>query len=328
MTANRDITAYALPDSKSACTTQSQHLSPVSCPHTSVLSLQSGDYEGYSDEWKNIVQQATLAAENNHTLIIAGEAGTGKASLAQAIHQHSNRKDKPLVFTDTRQDIALLAQVLEAASGGTLIVRHDGQAPASFIRGVERLYKTFTAPHTRLILCWKLPGKEALQTLSGSEQTLVIPPLRQRISDSVLLAEAFVARAAIWLERKGLTLSPEAKNDITLYSWPGNIRQLHTELFKAILHSPTNSVISPFYCIDIPSYATEGLLPSSRHGLAATVPSVPLMDGDGNLRSLDDIEAEIIQFALTHYQTSRSDIARMLGIGRTTLYRKVHQLHS
>lgn len=299
-----DSTAYNQPDSY-LCATP-----PVS--------LQSTAYDGYSDVWKRVIRQAAHNANTDSTLIITGEAGTGKATLARAIHQHSNRKDKPLVFTDTHQDIVLLTGVLEGASGGTLVVRHDGKAPASFMRSVERLYKTFTTPHTRLILCWKLSNKEAPPIQDISAETLMIPPLRQRAPDSVLLAEAFAARAAIWLGREELTLSLEAKNDIARYSWPGNLRQLYTELFKAILHSPTHSVMSPFSCADTSPYATQD----------TASPAVALTDSDGSLRSLEDIEAEIIQFALTHYQTSRSDIARMLGIGRTTLYRKVHQLHS
>lgn len=304
MTIRRDPTEYALPNAFN-CT-------------AAPLSLQNTDYDGYSDDWKQVIQQAAHAASADDTLIIAGEAGTGKATLARAIHLHSDRKDKPLVFADTHQDIALLTGVLEAASGGTLVVRHDGHAPASFMRGVERLYKTFTAPHTRLILCWKLSSNEAPKTQDDSVERLVIPPLRRRASDSVLLAEAFVARAAIWLGREGLTLSPAARSDLARYRWPGNVRQLHTELFKAILHSPSHAVMSPFACADTSPQAAQ----------EAAAPSVILTDANGNLRSLEDIETEIIQFALTHYQTSRSDIARMLGIGRTTLYRKVHQLDS
>lgn len=283
-------------------------------------SLQLDAYTGYSDKWRDVIRKAALVANQDGTLIIEGESGSGKMTLARAIHRHGKRTDKPLVVTDTRQDIPALNKLLESAQGGTLIVHHFGRAPEGFFYSMERLYGYMSEQDIRLILCHQTSPAVVAQELvermitRNRPDAIAIPPLRERRQDIILQATRFLKQAAALLGRDTLRLSPAAAEAITYYDWPDNLRQLNAELFDLILYSKHSELPIPACCT-----------PSSGKQES---PMIQLMDMEGNLRSLEDIESEIINFALNYCKTSRSDIARMLGIGRTTLYRKAHLLHA
>lgn len=296
-------------------------------PHV-YLGLDS--YTGFSDAWLHILTRAAEEAKHSNTLLIEGEEGVGKMTLARAIHAQSPRQGKPFVAVDTAQDIASLNALLQSARGGTLAVNHSGRAPEAFLRGLEKLYQSMTQQDIRLILCLRTSPEHQTEALverffhKERSRAIRIPPLRERKQDTLLMAERFLEKASALLGREKPRISPETAEELRKYSWPGNIRQLHAELFTALLHSKANTLELPECCF----HASENTSVSPVNGTAPGMsPMIPLMDEGGNLRSLEEIEGEVIQFALSYIKTSRSDIAKMLGIGRTTLYRKAHSLH-
>ena len=176
-----------------------------------------------------------------------------------------------------------------------------------------------------------------------------LPRLRER-HDLVLPAASFLAARFAADEGKRISgLSPEAGALLTGYDWPGNLRQLENAVLRAVLLAtgsrltpaefPQIAARTPGYRVEIPpapiNSATSVNSPSSMAGTAepclSPAPALDaralrLIDEAGGLRSLEDLEAEIIRFALNHCGGHISAVSRHLGIGRSTLYRKLRDL--
>jgi two-component system response regulator AtoC len=140
---------------------------------------------------------------------------------------------------------------------------------------------------------------------------LELPPLRARADDVPILAEAFVARFADELGRP-LRLAPEALASLQAYHWPGNVRELQNAIHRAAV-ATTDGVIAP------------GHLPRRVAPTAPTAPAPgPSPDGGGPAAgALEQAERATIAAALARHQHNLTQVARELGIGRTTLYRKL-----
>jgi DNA-binding NtrC family response regulator len=162
-----------------------------------------------------------------------------------------------------------------------------------------------------------------------------IPPLRDRINDLPALARHLLARIAEQPGMRPLSITDDALEVLMSYGWPGNIRQLQNALFRAAVLCESDALTAA----DFPHIANE-----SRHGRraddyhakrldgqSATAalahgPGVTLYKPDGNLRPLEEIEADVIRLAIGHYRGRMTEVARRLGIGRSTLYRKLGEL--
>lgn len=275
-------------------------------------SLWTSAYPGFSEAWRQVVHQARRAANRDEALVIEGEKGVGKLTLARAIHHQGKRAGHPFVLADARQDGLMLNSAMERAEGGTLVIHHVDRASESFLLQLQTRRGRMRERNVRLILCRQNPPAAAARRAADDPpESIAIPPLRERRQDIPLLAARFLQPAAALLGREPVRLSLAAQGTIKKYGWPGNLRQLHAELFDLLLHHKGAELPSPDCCHFSPAQKTN-------HHISVT-------DANGGLRSFEEIESEIINFALRHYNASRSDIARMLGIGRTTLYRKVNQ---
>ena len=293
----------------------------------STISLNADDYHEFSDSFVRLIVDARQASQLQNTLVIEGEMGTGKSCLARAIHAHSSRSDKPFIVTDTRYDIDQLEDVVERANGGTIMVNHAGRAPDGFFLGLEELYQRLFRKHIRLILCHETTGTPmASQILrrflsKTQPQTLSIPPLRERRQDILPLAQQWLDYLCSNLALGKKHFSEPVKTALVRHDWPGNIYELKREIFTATSRSEKHLITEDDLSID-----TQGYDMTSSLGDARRYVQIPIIDENGGLRSLRDVESDIIDYALTHYDGSRSDIARKLGIGRTTLYRKAQTL--
>jgi DNA-binding NtrC family response regulator len=166
---------------------------------------------------------------------------------------------------------------------------------------------------------------------------ITLAPLRARLDDVPPLAEAFLARFA-GEEGKVLTgLSPDAVCLLRAYDWPGNLRQLENAVYRAVALAEGCTLTATEFPQIAARVAGFGVvIPPVPRGRAADWQVVPLegrnphaiglLDEGGEMRRLADLEAEIIRFALAHYQGHMSAISRHLGIGRSTLYRKLKEL--
>ncbi|MGD9658271.1 MAG: sigma-54-dependent transcriptional regulator [Methylocystis sp.] len=168
-----------------------------------------------------------------------------------------------------------------------------------------------------------------------------IPPLRGRREDVADLAKRFVARFAAEEGRNIRGLTPEALSLLTSYDWPGNVRQLENAVFRAVVLADGDELTIaefPQIAAHVEGYEVR-VPPVPAPGAAAAAPrereivrveirdpnAMPLLAANGEMRRLEDIEAATIRFALAHYRGQMSEIARRLGIGRSTLYRKMKE---
>ncbi|HEY1709080.1 MAG TPA: sigma-54 dependent transcriptional regulator [Rhizomicrobium sp.] len=172
-----------------------------------------------------------------------------------------------------------------------------------------------------------------------------VPPLRDRHEDIPALARFFVSRFAAEENKPVAGMTPEAADLLERYSWPGNVRQLENTIFRAVVLCDATMLD----VCDFPQIASAlGVDPRVRRALAPSAyaeetprytetsarvpmnPSQPYMihgtDPAGQMRRLEDIESEVIRMAIGRYEGHMSEVARRLGIGRSTLYRKLKEL--
>ncbi|MCJ9427948.1 sigma-54-dependent transcriptional regulator [Kordiimonas marina] len=161
---------------------------------------------------------------------------------------------------------------------------------------------------------------------------ITLPPLRDRASDIPALTEHFLKQITAMEDVPRRQITPEALGLLAHYSWPGNIRQLQNALFRAVILSDSDWLTPadfPHLSGTRPDSADTGLQgtvvamsPVARPG-EGDATMLPLEDASGNIQTLATLEAAIIAAALEKYSGRMAEVARRLGIGRSTLYRKV-----
>ena len=157
------------------------------------------------------------------------------------------------------------------------------------------------------------------------------PSLRERREDVPALVDCFVRRFNVEEGKSVVGASAETLAYLTAFEWPGNVRQLENAVYRAIVLSDA-PYLQPH---DFP--AISGVAAPPPEAVSSTPPSavdvgapvqdspVRILDGRGHLRTLEDIERDLIQLAIEVYAGHMSEVARRLGIGRSTLYRKVRE---
>ena len=172
---------------------------------------------------------------------------------------------------------------------------------------------------------------------------ILVPPLRRRPEDIPELARHFLARAAAEERKRVRGLTNEAVALLCGFAWPGNVRQLENAIFRAVVLTDGEEIgLDEFPQISARAstgtaneFSMQPLIEPSPtmapedHGTAAsmmTADALALLDKQGDVRPLEEIEKEVIQFAIDHYRGQMSEVARRLRIGRSTLYRKLETL--
>jgi len=181
---------------------------------------------------------------------------------------------------------------------------------------------------------------------------ITVPPLRERSADIPALARHFLARFAAEEGKRIRAISPEALHLLAAFHWPGNIRQLENTLFRAVVLADGDTIsLAEFPQISAqvavpgvggadaadhqslaPDFDQPLALPGPFAGhpgaaaAATAADALALLDATGDVRPLEDIEADLIRYAITHYRGQMSEVARRLKIGRSTLYRKLEAL--
>ncbi len=185
---------------------------------------------------------------------------------------------------------------------------------------------------------------------------IMIPPLRQRLDDIPALTRHFLVRIAAEEGKRVRGIGTQALDLLAAYRWPGNVRQLENAIFRAVVLSDSEEVgvnefpqiltqvgadsapaklsaeqwiaSSPAMAASWPGAGNHSAMPVAGNAtpLTASSSSLPLTDSHGNVRSLEDIERDVIRFAIAHYDEQMSEVARRLKIGRSTLYRKLEGL--
>ncbi len=307
---------------------------------------------GRSVAMQQTYQRIEQAAPTASTVLIAGETGTGKELVARAIHAYSRRHEGPFIavncgaLTTTLLESELYGHLkgaftgavetkrgmFEAAGGGTLFLDEinsmDLLAQSALLRALEsgEIRPVGSAASkqvdVRIIASTNRPLKEAMAAgvlredlfYRLSAVTIWLPPLRQRPEDIPLLCDHFLQRFARERERPVPRLEPGVLPALQGYPWPGNVRELLHALEQAVTFSTG------------PVLGREGFpfLEESRPH-AGGDPVWTDAEGD-HFRSLADHERAYIERVLTHTGNSKAQAAKILGVPRTSLYKKMARL--
>jgi DNA-binding NtrC family response regulator len=181
-----------------------------------------------------------------------------------------------------------------------------------------------------------------------------VPPLRERLEDVPELAQHFLARFAAEEGKRIASINEDAMKLLTSYTWPGNVRQLENTIFRAVVLADGSELATvdfpqvaahvegftaevpeaPAQVIKKPAFegpallGAEGRVPqtvSMRDEMGPNAIGIPAVGEGGDIRRLDAIEADMIRLALGRYRGHMTEVAKRLGIGRSTLYRKMQE---
>lgn len=338
----------------------------------STVSQQVGDVAnsaeiiGAASSMQEVFRAIGRLSRSNITVLINGESGTGKELVAQALHKHSPRSDKPFIALNTA---AIPRDLLESelfghekgaftgaqsarqgrfeqADSGTLFLDEIGDMPAELQTRLLRVLQDGTFYRVGGHNPIKVDVRIIAATHQDLEQRVAdgrfredlfhrlnvirihIPPLRERIEDIPLLASHFLGDAATELNVENKQLSKEAEEYLTRYSWPGNVRQLQNVCRWL-------TVMSPGQVINIEDLPPELQVNRGEINTSGDWADVlrrwaerQLAQGDIGLldRATPQFERVMIETALRQSGGRRQDAAKLLGWGRNTLTRKIKEL--
>jgi two-component system response regulator HydG len=283
------------------------------------------------------------AAHSAHPVLILGESGTGKEMVARAIHYSGSFRDKPFVPVDCGSLVPTLIEselfgyvkgaftgathakdgLLAFAEGGTVFLDEIGELPldlqSKLLRALQEkeIRPVGSTKHVPINVRILAATNRDLEQAVGQGEfrrdlyfrlnvlNLRIPPLRERREDVPLLIGAFLERLSRVAGRK-LSVSEDVMKVLVAYDWPGNVRELENCIERCCAMN-SGPVI---HTTDLPSCVT---------GKQAARGDVP----ESRITSIADLERAAILGAITQLNGDRLMAARLLGIGKTTLYRKL-----
>lgn len=307
---------------------------------------------------REAVRQAKRAAQSNSTVLLRGETGTGKEIFAQSIHNQSPRASGPFIAINcaaiprelintelfgyeggsfTGADRQGRPGKFEQATGGTLFLDEIGDMPLDLQTSLLRAIETHTITRiggqraitvdVRIVTAThKDLQEEARKGLFRSDLyyrlnvlSITLPALRERVDDIPLLLRHFLAHQNRAQDRS-LSIAPEAVQALCAFHWPGNVRELENFLERVT------------YLVSGPGITLDDLPQEMRQGSAATAPpsSVPPLipepriSAEPGLKGLSQqAEIEAIKQAYERAGGQMQRAAALLGISRTTLWRKM-----
>jgi DNA-binding NtrC family response regulator len=296
---------------------------------------------GEAGGMRQVVNDIAKVARTEANVLITGENGTGKELVARAIHRASLREGQAFVgvdlgaitetlfeselfghrkgaFTDARED---RAGRFEAASGGTLFLDEIGNLSlgmqAKLLGALETMTVTRVGSDRAVrvdarVICATNLSPEQLRDPERFRQDLLyrintieirIPPLRERRADIPLLVAHYAQHYSRKYARPELAVPADTMARLQQYRWPGNVRELKHAVERAVIMSENGS-----FAIDSIVLPVEAAAPPL--AFASTL-------------NLDELEKQAIERALVQYQGNLTRAAQALGLGRTTLYRKM-----
>ena len=293
---------------------------------------------------KNVLDLVRRAAASDTPVLLAGESGTGKELLARALHDGGPRRSGPFLavncsaipetllesqlfghrrgaFTDAREDRRGL---LLEARGGTVLLDEIGDMPVSLqgkiLRALqEKEVHPIGAPvPVKIDVRIVAATHRDLEALVGEGRfrhdlyyrlnviTVRVPPLRERMEDLVPLIAHFLEKHGRRLGRSGCTLSPEALEALRRHHWPGNARELENAIERALVLGRDDVL----WIEDLPETVRQR-------------PTWPTYLPGGSSRPLSEVERDHILKTLREMRGNKAAAARLLGLDRKTLYRKL-----
>lgn len=322
--------------------------------HNSILHVTNSttgtlvkDFIFYSDSMKKIFERINKISKNPSTVLITGESGTGKEIIARTIHMNSNRVNQPFIAINcgaipealleseffgyvkgsfTGADPRGKIGKFELANGGTLFLDEIGDMPLYMQikllrvlqeRKIIRIGSNQLIDVDVRIIAATNQNLEYLVETGEFRKDLYyrlnvvpieVPPLRKRTGDIFIFAEHFAEKYATLFKKNFTSISSEVLNIFEKYEWPGNVRELENTIEYMINLMGESGILSY-------NHLPQKLLTNK----SAEAPQE---------RSLKSIEIEMISNLLKKYGDSteeKKQIAKILGIGIATLYRKIEQ---
>ena len=314
-------------------------------------------------ERERIARLADRAARSALPVLIEGEPGSGSRALARAIHDCGERKERPFLRLPAGEAPVQserptgVSGLLKEAIGGTLFIQDveclggEGQNDLLDCLYRQDAGRAHRRPDVRIIasgsdLAGSVREGRFREDLFYRLQALPITlrPLRAQRDAIPEWAQLFIGRFAADEGKRIRGLSADAAALLARYDWPGNLRQLENALYRAVIMAEGPFLTSTEFPqvashlrgirIDIPpvpvlrasSSTRPAPAPESEHVARRDPHALSLINDAGEMVTLADLEARAIRFALAHYQGRMSAISRHLGIGRSTLYRKLKEL--
>lgn len=322
--------------------------------HNSILHVTNSttgtlvkDFIFYSDSMKKIFERINKISKNPSTVLITGESGTGKEIIARTIHMNSNRVNQPFIAINcgaipealleseffgyvkgsfTGADPRGKIGKFELANGGTLFLDEIGDMPLYMQIKLLRVLQErkiirigsnqLIDVDVRIIAATNQNLEHLVETGEFRKDLyyrlnvvpIEVPPLRKRTGDIFIFVEHFAEKYATLLKKNFTSISSEVLNIFEKYEWPGNVRELENTIEYMINLMGESGVLSY-------NHLPQKLLTNK----SAEAPQE---------RSLKSIEIEMISNLLKKYGDStegKKQIAKILGIGIATLYRKIEQ---
>lgn len=306
-------------------------------------SYSFGKMIGKSGRMQEIFEMARKVAKTPRgNILILGDSGTGKGILAKAIHYHSPMADKPFVemncaaipdtlmeselfgykkgaFTDAKENKPGL---IEKADGGSLFLDEIGDMgfniQAKILKVIDekkftRLGETTEREVEIRVVAASNKDLKAMVTDGSFREDLYfrldvirleLPPLRERGDDVILIAKHFIELYNKEMGRSISAISPAAAEAMRRYAWPGNIRELRNTIERIMILEDADQI-------------EYGMMPASIRGEREDVPEGP--------PTLDDMEKDYILQVLKEEDGNMSQAAKVLGISRHTIMRKLEK---
>ncbi|MDM7921809.1 MAG: sigma 54-interacting transcriptional regulator [Pyrinomonadaceae bacterium] len=329
----------------------------------SELYQRSSEIVGQASGIRRAVELALNVADTNTTVLIQGESGTGKELLANLIHFNSGREGKPYIkincgaipetlleselfghekgaFTDARTQ---RRGRFEEADGGTLFLDEIGemslQAQVKLLRvlqdgefnriGGNNVVKT----DVRVIAASNIDLDQAVKAgkfrsdlfYRLSVFPIVLPPLRTRIEDIQPLVFHFLERYKEKTGRFISGISKEAMRALVNYEWPGNVRELENAIERAVIIASGRQIELHDLPEAISKSAFEAFAQARQERAKAAAEGKSFGIEIELPSAIDEVEKRVIQATLDYTEGDKSQTARLLNIGRKTLYRKLDE---
>jgi len=307
-----------------------------------------GELIGGSPAMQQVYQLIDQVSTTDATVLITGESGTGKEIVAREIHNRSRRKDGAFVaincaavpealleselfghakgaFTDAKQSRQGLFQ---QAHGGTLFLDEIGEMALSLqpklLRALQERKvrpvgsETELTIDVRLVTATNRDLDEMVEAKLFREDLyyrinvihIPLPPLRTRGGDVLMLAQHMLRQYAAVFEKKVMGLSPAAAERLMAYDWPGNVRELGNCLERAVALAHFEEI----QVEDLPEKLRKGSTPRTTALAGNEMPE---------LLTLEEVERRHVLRVLEACHGNRTDAAKVLGLDRKTLYRKL-----
>ena len=324
---------------------------------------------GQSSSMQTVFRMIGKLSKSEGNVLITGETGTGKALVAQSLHNNSQRKDQPFIKINTAtipkglieealfgmethaspDSQEVIKGMVDDADGGTLFLDEIGDMPMEIqirlltILSDGQFYRVGGKKPVAINIRIIAATNQNLNTLVAKQLfrddlfyrlnaiSIMIPPLRERPDDIPLLTQCFLKNSAQSLKMEAKVMSEEVLNYLIALNWSGNVLQLENVCHWLTLMTSGATITIDDLPLDLKdqsnNVAPHGNQEDWRIGLHRNI-DLEIKNGNHQVYDtiIQDVEKTLISSALSHTKNRKIDAAKILGIGRNTITRKIKEL--